>query len=407
MTSPWTILEIEATNDAREVRRAYARKLKKTRPDEDGEAFQALHEAYKHARYLAENGFALDSDDDLGDETVEASVFALEPDQQISDTPIAVDLSEDMPSDAQAAESLVQDSGLEVFSLADFRPLLDLVDGLLASDQELHSVENWKPLEQDDRLLTEAYRHTLGDAVLTRVIAHGKACAEAGNDYGALRPIVLQYLDMLFGWSNRYDDYLYYSPYEETDLEFLLNLREERPAHTASQFGVKGGGRVYLAAEDSFSHERLMYFADGWRRLAAFLIDYVIVAMIYLLLKSQLGHSPAFHNPLSIFAIYLFLAALCEGSRWSGTPGKRLLGLRTLTVKYLPLSFLHSFGRAVSLGVVVGALAYLNSLLPISISVWTTILVPIAVTSAVSGGRCPQDFASWSVVVNYRKFESG
>lgn len=51
---PWRVLGLEATEDTRAVKRAYARLLKSTRPDEHPQQFQALHAAYKRALGLAE-----------------------------------------------------------------------------------------------------------------------------------------------------------------------------------------------------------------------------------------------------------------------------------------------------------------------------------------------------------------
>jgi hypothetical protein len=42
---PWSVLEISPTNDAAEIRKAYAVKLRVTRPDEDPTGFQVLREA--------------------------------------------------------------------------------------------------------------------------------------------------------------------------------------------------------------------------------------------------------------------------------------------------------------------------------------------------------------------------
>lgn len=49
----WQILDIQPTSDEREIRRAYAKKLKVTRPDEDAAAYQQLREAFDEALRLA------------------------------------------------------------------------------------------------------------------------------------------------------------------------------------------------------------------------------------------------------------------------------------------------------------------------------------------------------------------
>ena len=49
----WEILEIGATSDEREIRRAYAKKLKTTRPDENPEGYQQLREAFDEALTIA------------------------------------------------------------------------------------------------------------------------------------------------------------------------------------------------------------------------------------------------------------------------------------------------------------------------------------------------------------------
>lgn len=45
----WAVLGLDAGSDERTVKRAYARQLKTTRPDEDADAFQRLRAAYEHA----------------------------------------------------------------------------------------------------------------------------------------------------------------------------------------------------------------------------------------------------------------------------------------------------------------------------------------------------------------------
>ena len=62
----WTILGTRATRDEREIKRAYARALKITRPEDDPKAFQELRDAYETALRMAR--LASDCDDQDEDE---------------------------------------------------------------------------------------------------------------------------------------------------------------------------------------------------------------------------------------------------------------------------------------------------------------------------------------------------
>lgn len=70
--SPWSILGIRATTDEREIKRAYAGRLKLTRPEDDPQGFQELRDAYEAALRLAkfanDHGAQFDDEDENGDE---------------------------------------------------------------------------------------------------------------------------------------------------------------------------------------------------------------------------------------------------------------------------------------------------------------------------------------------------
>ena len=66
----WEILELHSDAELKDIKKAYARKLKQTRPDDDPEGFKALHTAYKQALDWHANKALYDYYDD-DDETAE------------------------------------------------------------------------------------------------------------------------------------------------------------------------------------------------------------------------------------------------------------------------------------------------------------------------------------------------
>ncbi|MEU8889839.1 RDD family protein [Streptomyces sp. NPDC048442] len=87
----------------------------------------------------------------------------------------------------------------------------------------------------------------------------------------------------------------------------------------------------------------LHQLATPWRRLGAFLLNELFLALGLLLLASVPSGSWAWTTALALYMLLCLLYSPVSTARWGGTPGKLVLGLRVVragTGEHL------SFGRA-------------------------------------------------------------
>lgn len=102
---PWTILDLDPTSDQKEIRKAYARRLKVTRPDEDPVGFQALVEArdaaLEESHWVTADEEGEASEGSAVDDRAAAADAA--PDRAEADSPAAVEIQQDEVAVADVA----------------------------------------------------------------------------------------------------------------------------------------------------------------------------------------------------------------------------------------------------------------------------------------------------------------
>ena len=223
----WSQLGIEATNDIRTIKRAYASKLKLTRPDEHPEAFQDLHYAYKAALHYAAHV------QEPTDATAEHTEIASPDDEHSSTVVFAEEVihSEGGREAAPVVETL--DQAQEEVQEPEHNPyqaegerLVALTQLLLNSQNELHVPDSWEFLLHSPYILDDQFNWRLGLEILRLIQEH--------NQKNSNKPLlqigsgVMTYLDSLFNWKlNRYHIYRFFN--EEQFSPLLDKIAEQEP----------------------------------------------------------------------------------------------------------------------------------------------------------------------------------
>jgi hypothetical protein len=161
----WRELGLEQTQDLRAIKRAYAKCLKTTRPDEHPEAFQRLYSAYKAALASASNkqeGLLESSAD-----SVDAPILSKEQDKFTQQ-----DGQQREPRLESIAQNLEEQQQLQEYWVQEGERLLNEVKVLLGMAMELHILENWRFLEKSPLILDINFNGQLGVAVFQVVAEH-------------------------------------------------------------------------------------------------------------------------------------------------------------------------------------------------------------------------------------------
>jgi hypothetical protein len=216
--SPWDVLGIGAGAGASEVRRAYAKRLKEIRPDEDAEGFQRLVEARDMALQLA-SGVRHEAPSTvvLFADTVDAA-----PDLAIS---LEIPRSEEAtnPPTASAGDTSPEISAPPAQPTQD---VLDILRTALSADQ----LAGWQAVVRSISALSHQQRAALEARI---IVALSAFAAQENNNLAAWPPSkwpffeLVAALDEEFGWRES-DRVLYEVLDEEEARDFLALLQWTR-----------------------------------------------------------------------------------------------------------------------------------------------------------------------------------
>ncbi len=182
----WQILEVAKNADTRTIKRAYSKKLKTKRPEDDPEAFQELHGAYKTGLAVAAGAYVyFDHERD-------------EPDEPTSDA--QTNESYDWTIDDELERSSEQ-VNLSEQDTEHLESLLEKVDDVLNYPLVVHNPDNWAFLTTDTRLLDDAFRDQLAREVIERIVEFENTPRRKGGNPIELSDAVITSLDSVLFFS--------------------------------------------------------------------------------------------------------------------------------------------------------------------------------------------------------------
>jgi uncharacterized RDD family membrane protein YckC len=387
----WQTLEIEATPDTKAIKRAYAKKLKITRPDEDPQGFQSLHNAYKAALHRAtywEYDEDEDEVDDLHEEnnnqtqaenvitSSEQSTDILTPSvtEEIIDSKInepSTEFSTKLSTESSITASLelstesssefpIQNFGetstenlsetLELNSpeisnnetptpeipvnplQVEGERLLGLAELFLAaSDGSQNNPKNWQFIIESPYILEDHFNWRLGLELLQTIHQHN--LNQVAKPLRIVGQDALSYLNNIFNWSENRQHILRALGDEcATWLDMIKDPMTESQQDWQSK--IRGGKKLII--HDSIKTKDARPLATHWQRFAAGFIDLVLFSLFISLLFSDKKDFPFFPGLLGFPIIYFLFF---ETSELGGSIGKRLMGLKVVNLEFETLSF--------------------------------------------------------------------
>ncbi len=374
--SYWEILGVAKTCDLKAIKRAYAAKLKVTKPDEDPEGFKCLHAAYKQACKYARSNVSVEEEavappvevsthnetqlseewtaSDEEPQTEEDFQFVIDPPDQSPIEHSSKYSSEDDAYQQELKEIASADLDEEyAFLQQQWQEITALVDEVTANDKTMNDTEAWAFLNDRDALLDLQFKSELSNFIFQRL---NDRLSEM-QPKPVLNNEVFQFLDSLFLWSDRSDLLEEALGHEAVDnvMQALLAVSEQKIQWTSPKV-----------------HKGEMIACNYFARLFSTFLDWLLLGFIAVVL-SKMGLPILSTNSdgrmLDFIAgvlFYIALAPLMEASPLQGTPGKILFGMKVVNNNGRRLNILHALLRSFMFTLVVAAF---------KITIWITIFI--------------------------------
>lgn len=192
----WDILEIPPTGDEKDIKSAYAKKLKHTRPDEHPTDFQNLHQAYKAALILAKNQSS--KSDEFMININETTKF------KINESSIETDTSKLEKFYSSDGEYIPRN---DFFLDKEVHKLTEKIQKLLDQRKQIHYISNWQEIFNTSLIFDSQFNWDLGIATFELIAQHNLKNNSKRKRFRKVSIKIIRYLDIVFNWNSNQDYY--------------------------------------------------------------------------------------------------------------------------------------------------------------------------------------------------------
>jgi len=387
--SIWKTLGIEPTDDLRQIKKAYATKLKLCKPDESPREFQILHAAFERAvasnkrRKIAE----------MVTPPVSASERPLA--KLVVDESVAASLTSVPPVDedfGQAEQAIEQQAAVESYRQEEAR-LLEQVHQLLRQDYDtIHNKASWKFLEQSEYLLNSDFCWHIGLRLFVALDHHLCTAKFVYIRDGKPWPL-MTHLESIFNWTGNFDHLQSAVGYDPCKRLFpLIGYAANTNRTDDAIFSVRGSAAIKRQNILESLRKSEIVKASTYKRLRATVMDVVLYFLACLLIRALClltfpnTHENTDKNVLVYIAAGYFIAVwLFECSKLQATPGMWFVGLKVTNESFRRIGFLQGLWRSLALAASLGLS-------------WIAVIL-----NNFLGGQLLHDRASNTYVVNYHE----
>jgi len=308
----WEILGIEPTTNKKNIKLAYAKKLKAVRPEDDPQAFQALREAYQWALNYCEpeepydySGY--DHDVELAEQAHTSEYNLIFDDTQNANTqpklitetleaPPAYDEKDEYYSESE--EETVSESQLE----QDWDTLFVRVTAILNTHNKGNKISHWKFIEELPSMQDMNFKNDVSYKLFSMLSETNQISLQ--HEALRIKPKVLNYLNSLFAWDTQWQ-------------------------HFQKDFGDKQTDAIiqYLGSDKAIFKRQESYFL---LRGVAFFLDITVSILIGIALDelfSLFGFQP---NIVFVLIYVLIVIPILEATPLQASIGKKVVGLMVI-----------------------------------------------------------------------------